>query len=458
MNFSQRRHLMKLPEHFSAFALEPRQEIFPLQRLRALQMDKLRLAAYWGIGALVIGFIWSAFLFANQSSVPMFSQVGFPEWNVTFGLAAQTVPREIVASFSQLVGAFTALAQSGSSGQIAGAARFIGCAVIFVGILFTFRRLLPTHYEAHGQRLQYEDHKRIANTIGSYTRRVAVALAVMVSSYVLTSLAWIFLAQVFKGFSALPLAAAFFSALFVGGVTFAAVYTSLTLTTRQLAALGMMTFLLGLGGSFAMAGIENNEQWWQASISRAGAHPNANWLFIAAIGSVGLVFFVLWYDIDQFIQLIIFHAEAYPTPPQRPPSALKSWLRRNTYAIIRALYFLAIIGLLGVGFVRFDLRDIGTVIAHTGGAMISILIFSLGGVGFAYWFPDPILGTPFKQFSIACVLANIIAAVLFAIGILNLAGIELVALIIIGIWFYFALDTVLTYVDAISLPEAEGGV
>jgi uncharacterized protein YneF (UPF0154 family) len=210
-----------------------------------------------------------------------------------------------------------------------------------------------------------------------------------------------------------------------------------------------------LGGSFAMAGIENDQQWWQAAVSRAGANPQADWLFIATFGSVFLIFVVLWFDVNGFVRLIVAQAELHhAAPPQDDAllSRLHRWLRAHTFGIIRALYFIAILGLLGVGFVRFNLNDPTTVIAHTGGAGFAILIFIIGGLCFATWFPDPILGLPFKRFSQGAVALAALSVVLFAVGILNLAGIELVCLILVGIWFFFALDTVLTYINA--LPPA----
>lgn len=452
---------MELPKHLAPLVVAQAQQIEPpLRRLRELQLRKLRLALLWGMGALTIGFLASLLLFRDYPMIPMFSDIGFPEWRTqpldpieTF--AAQNVGSELIASFNQLISSIRRIAESGSNGQIAATSRLLACISIFVAILFTFRVYVADYYEVHGQTLQLEDFHEISSTLAKYTRRVAVALAAMVTSFVALSIVWMLLNEIFKTFSVSFISAAAFSGLFVGCATAVFVYWVSTMTTRQLAALGLLTFILGLCGAFAMAGIQNGEQWWQAAVSRAGADPNANWLFIATIASVSLVFIVVWFDIDQFLRLIVAHAEDYkrrnPPPPARRLANLRQWLADRSFYVMRLLYFAAILGICGVGFVRFDRADIGTVIAHTGGAFVSILIFNLGGLIFAHWFPDPILGTPFKRFSLVCVIVNLVGGVLALIGVLNLAGVELVALIIVGIWFYFALDTLLTYIDAVTV-------
>jgi hypothetical protein len=451
---------MDMPKHLEPLVVAEAQQVEPpLRRLRELQLRKLRLALLWGIGALVVASFASLVLFRDHPVIPMFSDIGFPEWRTqprdpiaTF--AAQNVSSELVASFNQLVNSIRRIAESGGNGQIAATSRLLACISIFVAILFTFRVYVADYYDVHGQRLQLEDHKDSSSSLARYTRRVAVALAAMVTSFVALSIVWMLLNEIFKTFSVSFVSAAAFSGLFVGCATAVFVYWVSTMTTRQLAALGLLTFILGLCGAFAMAGIENGEQWWQAAVSRAGADPNANWLFIATIASVSLVFLVVWFDIDQFLRLIVAHAEAYK---QRNPTlagrfaGVRNWFSARTFYTMRLLYFAAILGICGVGFVRFDRADIGTVIAHTGGAFASILIFNLGGLVFAHWFPDPILGTPFKRFSLVCVIVNLIGGVLALVGVLNLAGVELVALIIVGIWFYFALDTLLTYIDAVTV-------
>lgn len=430
----------------------------PLERKRDLQMRKIFIATGWGLGALVATFLLSLWMFQGLDSIPMFT--GFPEWGVPGDPSAQTITAQFGLSLDRLSEAFVAFLQSGSSGQIASTARLLSCLMIFVAIVFTYRNLLLEHYAAYGQHLQCEDFKRQAQTPWGIVRRVMIALAAMVSSYVLLSIIWMLLAIMFKQFSAQYWAAAAFSGLFAGAVTVFFVYWSLTVTTRDLMALGLLTFIAGLSGSFAMAGRQNGEEWWQAAVSRAGADPNADWLFTATFGAVFLIFVVIWFDVKNFLRLIVLQTRAYrrsESPRADAPlrARLGYWLREKTYPIMGVLYFAAILGLLGVGFVQFDIRDIGTVIAHTGGAVGAILIFNLGGLAYAYWFPDPILGKPFKRLSVFCVLVTLASIILWRVGTLNLAGLELVALVVVGVWFFFALDNLLTYINSIPAQFGE---
>jgi hypothetical protein len=443
---------MTIPEHLMIYAASAQQANESLRLRRELQLRKARIAGMWALGAFVIGMIAAALLYNGHAAVPMFSEPGFAEWRTAAPFAAQSIAREIGLSFARVWEMLAMLIQSGGSGQIAAVARLLACVMIFVAVLFTYRRLLAEHYDVHGQVARRDDFRQRAATIGSLLRRVSVALAVLVSSYVGLSLTWMILASMFKDFSALYWAAAFFTGLFVALVAFGAVYWSLTVSTRQLMALGLVTFVVGLSGSFALAGVENNEQWWQAAVSRAGAHPDADWLFIATFGSVFLLFTALWFDVNHFIRLIVAQANSFRPAPDGDslPARVQRYVRANTYAIIRTLYFAAVIGLMGVGFVQFDSSDITTIIAHTGGAFLAILIFTVGGLAFAGWFPDPIFGVPFKRFSQVCVAVCALSVVLWLIGTLNLAGIELVSLIVIGVWFFVAIDSILAYVNALS--------
>jgi hypothetical protein len=443
---------MNIPEHLMIYSASAQQASEVLHLRRELQLRKARIAGMWALGAFVVGVIAAALLYNGHTSVPMFSEQGFAEWRNAAPFAAQSVPRQIGLSFARLSEMIGALIQSGGSGQIAAAARLLACAMIFVAVLFTYRRLLAEHYDVHGQTARRDDVRQRAATMGSLVRRIGVALAVLVSSYVALSLTWMILASMFKDFSALYWAAAFFTGLFTALVTFGAVYWSLTVSTRHLMALGLVTFVVGLSGSFALAGIENNEQWWQAAVSRAGAHPDADWLFIATFGSVFILFVALWFDVEPFIRLIVAQATLLrPTPRgDTLPARVSRYLRANTFGIIRALYFAAIIGLMGVGFVQFNSSDITTVVAHTGGAALAILIFTIGGLAFAGWFPDPIFGVPFKRFSQVCVAVCAVSVALWLIGTLNLAGIELICLIVIGVWFFVAIDSILAYVNALA--------
>ncbi|MDX2141616.1 MAG: hypothetical protein SF123_26250 [Chloroflexota bacterium] len=443
---------MTIPEHLMIYTASAQQASETLRLRRELQLRKARIAGIWALGAFVIGVVASALLYNGHAAVPMFSEQGFVEWRSAAPFAAQSIAREIGLSFARVGEMLAMLIQSGGSGQIAAVARLLACGMIFVAVLFTYRRLLAEHYEVHGQSARRDDFQQRAATVGAVLRRVSVALAVLVSSYVALSLTWMLLASMFKEFSALYWSAAFFTGLFVALVTFGAVYWSLTVSTRHLMALGLVTFVVGLSGSFALAGIENNEQWWQAAVSRAGAHPDADWLFIATFGSVFLVFTALWFDVNQFIRLIVAQANVFHRLPAGDGlrARVQRYLHANTYGIIRTLYFAAVIGLLGVGFVQFNTSDISTVIAHTGGAFLAIVIFTVGGLVFAGWFPDPIFGVPFKRFSQLCVAVCAVSVILWLIGTLNLAGIELVCLVVIGVWFFVAIDSIVAYVNALT--------
>ena len=456
---------MEAPAHLAVMTVDAQQAVQPLRRRQALEMKRMQIAAIWGLIAFFFALVVSLIFFAGETSIPMFHS--FPEWGpLSTDVSPLSVPTEVGISLERLRDAFAAFLRSGDSDQIAAASRLLSCIMIFVAIVVTYRKLLLEHYEVHERYAQYEEFKRASQTRFHRISRFLVALASMIANYVLLSIIWIIMSEIFKEFSALYYAAAAFSALSVAVATFIFVYWSLAITTRHLVALGVFTLVAGLAATFALASPENGQQWWQAAISRAGADPRVSWLFTATLASVCIIFALLWVDVDNFVRLITAQAEAHHAlraGAQASDSSLRvriqTWIKNHTYHIFRALYFVALVGLLGAGFVRTDTRDIGTIIAHTGGATSAIIIFNIVGIFFAFWYPDPILGQPFKRTSLIFVGASIVSVVLFAIGVLNLTGIELICLLIICFWLYLALENLLVYVNtlAVSARAAQAG-
>ncbi|MCC6612540.1 MAG: hypothetical protein IT320_03620 [Anaerolineae bacterium] len=452
---------MEAPAHLAVLSVnaqDAQQAVEPLRRRQALEMKRMQIAAAWSLIAFAFAFIVSLIFFRGEANIPMF--VSFPEWEpltTETSALAVGVPTQVGISLERLRDAFTAFLRSGSSYQIAAAARLLSCFVIFAIIVITYRKLLLEHYEVHERYAQYDEFKRASQTMFHRFSRFFVALASMITNYVLFSVMWIILSVIFKEFTALYFAAAAFSALAVAVSTFVFVYWSLVVTTRHLVALGVFTLIIGLAATFALANPENGQQWWQAAISRAGADPRVSWLFTATLGSVFVIFVLLWVDVDNFVRLITAQAEAYHAEALAADSRtglwarIQRWAKGHTYHIFRALYFIALFGLLGTGFVRTDPRNIDTIIAHTGGATSAIIIFNVVGLFFASWYPDPILGQPFKRISLILVGTGIISVVLFAIGVLNLTGIELICLLIIGFWLYLALENLLIYVNTLAV-------
>jgi hypothetical protein len=136
-----------------------------------------------------------------------------------------------------------------------------------------------------------------------------------------------------------------------------------------------------LGGGFAVT----EGSWWRYAVSAVGRNPRSELLFMTTLISVAAIFWILWLDVGKIIKRVV--AEIAPDP--------QTFLTKNAFTIIRTLYFLALICTVFVGVIPvIDQKDsdqfnhIVTLILHTGGAIVSMAIFTTGGM---YFLPDGFL-------------------------------------------------------------------
>jgi len=191
---------MDTPAHLAVLTVDAQQAVQPLRRRQALEMKRMQIAAIWSLIAFAFAFVVSLIFFAGETSIPMFHS--FPEWEpFTTDVSALSVPAEVGISLERLRDAFAAFLRSGASDQIAAASRLLSCIMIFVAIVVTYRRLLLEHYDAHERYAQYQEFKRASQSWFHRISRFLIALASMITNYVLLSVIWIILSEIFKEFS-----------------------------------------------------------------------------------------------------------------------------------------------------------------------------------------------------------------------------------------------------------------
>jgi hypothetical protein len=182
-----------------------------------------------------------------------------------------------------------------------------------------------------------------------------------------------------------------------------------------------------------------------------GRNPRSELLFMTTLLSVAVIFWILWLDVGKIIKRIV--AEIAPDP--------QTFVTKNAFTIIRTLYFLALICTALVGVIPVidqkdsdQLNHIVTLILHTGGATVSMIIFTAGGMYFfTGWLPDRIFPGYFKVMSRALVAVCGVAVVLFILNeitdaaFLSLTALELILFFCIGVWLFFAVSNLLEYAD-----------
>jgi hypothetical protein len=316
-----------------------------------------------------------------------------------------------------------------------------------IAVFFTYRALLADFYDANLQDAQSKAFKRFRDQRSHWLSVGLISAITMVSTYVVISGILIMLADMFEGLKLPFVGASIVAAVFAGAAGFVMTYWASVVTTRELLVFGLLTFVIGLGGGFAVT----EGSWWKYAVSAVGRNPRSELLFMTTLISVAAIFWILWLDVGKIIKRVV--NEIAPDP--------QTFVAQNAFVIIRTLYFLALICTVLVGVIPVidqkdsdQLNHIITLILHTGGAIVSMLIFTTGGMYFfTRWLPDRIFPGYFKVMSRALAAVCGVAVVLFILNettdaaFLSLTALELILFFCIGLWLFFAVSNLLEYAD-----------
>jgi hypothetical protein len=409
---------------------------------------RFRVALMFGLIAAAFALVGSAILFIGDKDINLYD--GFPEFDRTANncncdpnaLAQSanqedepdTIGEHLSRMGDRIEQVLTEFIDSFSDRHVAGVSRFLAVIAIFLFTLITYRALLLDRFqnEARKDMITVFSHSGW-HLIGVFFVPTIAAIL----SYILLTEGWILLADMFEDVKMTAIGAIFVTTVFVGTITFIVVSWTVAITTRDLLNFGLLTFVIGLSAGFAVA----DGAWWQAAVSEVGKDSQSDLLFAITLVSASIVFMLLWIDLDKLIRDIV----------------------GDKFKLIRALYLLASFSLALIGlFPRlgddsgpYDATYILTFLAHTGGALIALIIFLFGGmVVFTIWMKRlGIFSRLFTGLSLAYVVFAVFEMIGFAIdqsnnpdevSFINLTAVELIAFIGIGLWLYGALDNLLT--------------
>ena len=352
---------------------------------------------------------------------------------------------EIVTQSTRLLTAASDIALSviSSSGQgnIAGMARLCTVVAVLFTVGFSFRRHLLLHYTINAQPAQREDFETMPPW-QRWLNRLLYVLAAVFGTYVAVSVLWLGLSLVFREVNLNWFRAGIVIVLFTGTITFIATYLALAASTRDILLLGL--FILGVGFSVSFALVPQSlveHQWWQVAVSNAGQfNPSAS-LFTGTLLSGSLALAIPWFDTDSIIHKMIDDGDV------RLLSA-DGWRW-----VARLLYFVLVLGLLLIAFIRVDQVNYPfNMVFHAGGSIAAIVSAIIAGLlirkkRFHRWYRIftvyILLGLTLGMSILGSLKLDPLSIVYPGTGIISLVVIELALFVLIGLWLYITAENLL---------------
>ncbi|MBA3872635.1 MAG: hypothetical protein H0X30_26155 [Anaerolineae bacterium] len=342
-------------------------------------------------------------------------------------------------------------ADHGHVGSIAGIARLCTLVTVISSVFILYRRDIRTHYKIYDQPTQLENFNKMSPVKQGLARFLYVG-ATTFGTYVIVSIMWLGLSQVFKNLSFNDgLSPAIAILLFTGLITFITTFGALAVTTHEVLLLGLGTLGIGFMVSFALAQPNCRQsgfsvpllcllpvrQWWEIAVSNAGqSNPSAS-LFTGSLLSGAITFIVVWFDIDN-------------TVIDLANKLTLRWFKPIVWiSIARFLFTVFILGLLFVGFIRVAPEFPMNRAFHTGGAVSAII----SALALACIMPKQSFRPWYKLLSIGLGAVTAIMIVLGALNLVSLTVIELTVFVMIGLWIYATVDSLLAQAN-INYPPS----
>ena len=447
-------------------------EIDLIARQRFFSRLRFRWGLFGGMIAALITAIVATIAYAGEECVPLYA--GFSEWDPNYEIVTtvnhdpasslecvvtvvdnepdvvqevtpedQTLREHLVErrhSFERYLDDFWRLTDGR---DIAGVVRFVSVFIAGLYCILLYRGLSDERYEAEMRPAQYHQMKTLQNTVWHALSGVGIMFALCMITYVVLSASWLLLAAMFEQLALTHTGAILAAAFFAGLVGFLIAFGVIALSTQQLIGLGMITFVVGMAASFAMAGqVQRGPEtkfWWQTAISTLGEVPGTDVLFTFVFVALLLVFYVVWFDIADILRTAL--------DPARKPGDPDS----RAFKYTRFFYFLAALCLASVGMfplVSADSRSVYflTLTLHSVASMVALAIYWLGGmVLLTYRLRHTAFSRGYQMLSYGLFGAGFASGVLLALGLFNLAATELIMFSLCGAWLYAAIDSVLHY-------------
>lgn len=432
-----------------------------LKHEQQFQQERLAWAVRAALSAAFVAAVVAAVLFYDHNRIPMYA--GFPEWEDTYvegGGDGANDPTSLGDHFvdlgERMWNAFEMYFESLNDRHVAGFARFWAILATLATVPFTYRRLQLDRYALEGKlwhRALAQDAVRVE---WLFLDHLVVAFTATAGCYMFHSALWVLLANMFKDLTLTVGGAVTVTGFAVGLTTFVAVHWALAVTIRDLFIFGLLTFVAGLSGSFAIASANPNDatQWWQHAISEVGTTPNSSLFFTFTLVSFAIIMLLFWNDFYKILRDVLTQVYDAKTAENAGPC-------------IGVGFGGAIAGLMGMGTVPLMRKNVSwgtaflTGAIHTGGVFAALILFVVGGMFIlTLWMKHEVFPRYFKVASVGLGMLLIALGILQRLneycgfGILQLTAFELIALGTTGVWLIGMVDLVLDYAETLPVKSA----
>ncbi|MEO1288977.1 MAG: hypothetical protein AAFV93_14525 [Chloroflexota bacterium] len=272
----------------------------------------------------------------------------------------------------------------------------------------------------------------------NFVARVTVSI---ITTIIILAIAWI--VWILIGFMFTNLRVPFANALLITTLYSAVIATYVTrwivdLDSSRMMWLAIVTFILGLMGSFLLA---DDPEWWRESLSYLGIDTGADTLFRWSVISVGIIILSLWRDLVNTLNIL---AEAKLIP---------RWS-------IGALAFgstASSLGIIGVGIFLVDVTPFSHFM-HNLSVQGAVVIFLIGMLGIRWLIPNIYHPNFIRLGYIYASIVGIIFLLYQFTNMLNFVALEIFSFAVFTVWIHYLNQYTLLYIRQQDITVIEEAV
>lgn len=249
----------------------------------------------------------------------------------------------------------------------------------------------------------------------SWEGRIIIGFTAGCIFMVISWFGWIIFGMMFSNLWLSHIAAVVVTVAYCAIFGFAATYWIIALRTMDIVTLGLVTFALGLFGSFLLS---SDPQWWQVSLSYLGYDSGADIIFRVSLMAVGLMLLIVARDLSD-----IFAIEVQ-----------MGLLSKRNYRIVRLGALLICFGIAGVGIFPVRVSELSTNLhnlsVYTAGATFGL------GMLLIRWITPNLFHESFYKLTWGLLAICISFVFMRIVGIINFVALEILSFAIFSIWLY----------------------
>lgn len=246
--------------------------------------------------------------------------------------------------------------------------------------------------------------------------RLVVGISMGVILMVISWFCWTLVGMMFSNLWLTKTSAIFVTIGYCAIIGFFTTYILIGLRTMDVVGLGLLTFVLGLFGSFLLS---NDPEWWQISLSYLGYNSGSNSIFRLSMIIVGIMLLFVMRDLGDTLFLEV----------------QMGLLGKTRFRIMTGGAILGCFGIIGVGAFPVRTSELLTFL-HNASVYTAALAFIIGMLGIGYIAPK-IYHPFFIKLSWGLFGVIMFFTLLYVLGVYNFVALETLSFAIFGVWLFF---------------------